>query len=185
MHNTDGRSQANGLRSDQILSSLHPEDLSRSLAAANPHTVLLPPLPHIPRVPQKQQNKKVIRRPSTASSAEDKHNLLPPLQPMGDLPSAAGSPLSESSSLGARVWSPAPRASQSPLSAPVPAPAHTHLNDAALQEMNRRAYEAVEGLRAEASRLAGTGTCSVPVAWIRPEPLIVCPVSRTFPNAPQ
>ncbi|KAI0833278.1 hypothetical protein BC628DRAFT_6959 [Trametes gibbosa] len=175
MHNTDNLPQANGLRSDQILSTLHPDDLSRSLAAANPHTVLLPPLPHLPRLPQKQQSRKVVRRPSTASSAEDKYNLLPPLQPMGDLASAAGSPLSDSSSLGAHVWSPGLHASQSqyPSSTSVSAPTPTFLSDAALQEMNRRAHDAVAGLRQEACRLTGPGTCPFLVRWASSRPLTV------------
>ncbi|EIW57381.1 uncharacterized protein TRAVEDRAFT_48422, partial [Trametes versicolor FP-101664 SS1] len=151
MHDTDGRLHANGLRSDLILPqipALHPDGLSRSLADANPHAVLLPsPLPHIPRHPPKPPPRKPSRRPSTASSAEDKYNILPPVQGMGDVSPSACSPLSDSSSYGGRAWSTSSRGHQSSVSAPI--------DDAALQEMNKRAHAAVAGLRAEASRLSG------------------------------
>ncbi|KAI0671526.1 hypothetical protein C8Q78DRAFT_942498, partial [Trametes maxima] len=147
MH-TDSRPHTNALRSDQILPALHPDDLSRTLAAANPHALLVPSLPHIPRhTNPKQTVRRSTRRPSTASSAEDKHNLLPPVPSMGDLsPSVYASEPSDSPGRGVKVWSPHPRDQQ---------PAPVLYTDGAIEEVNRRASAAVAGLRAEASRLQG------------------------------
>ncbi|OJT04860.1 Sensor histidine kinase AruS [Trametes pubescens] len=167
MHNTDGRLHANGLRSDLILPqipALHPDGLSRSLADANPHAVLLPsPLPSIPRHPPKPSPRKPARRPSTASSAEDKCIILPPVQAMGDASPSACSPLSDTSSYGGRAWSTSSRGHHSSVSAPV--------DEGALREMNKRATAAVAGLRAEASRLSGLGMCPVSFSPPRPGPL--------------
>ncbi|KAI0360051.1 hypothetical protein OH77DRAFT_1394230, partial [Trametes cingulata] len=154
----DDRPHTTPHRSHQILANLPPlrnhDDLSRSLAEANPHTTLLPALPHIPKSAHhhhhhhaKHQSRKASRRPSTASSAEEKHNLLPPVQQMGDLSPSAYSPLSDSSGVGGQAWSPVSKHHHVSVSNP--------LDEASLQEMNRRAHAAVAGLRAEASRLSG------------------------------
>ncbi|KAI0370374.1 hypothetical protein BV20DRAFT_944089, partial [Pilatotrama ljubarskyi] len=149
----DDRPHTSPHTSHQILGNLPPfrnhDDLSRSLAEANPHTTLLPSLPHIPKSRHpRHQSRKPTRRPSTASSAEEKHHLLPPVQQMGDLSPSTYSPFSDSSGAGGQAWSSSSN-HQHNHSAPTP------LNEASLQEMNRRANAAVAGLRAEASRLAG------------------------------
>ncbi|KAI0768141.1 hypothetical protein BD413DRAFT_567029 [Trametes elegans] len=149
MH-TDNRSHSNLLRSDQILPAIHPDDLSRSLAAANPHTIIVPAVPHIPRQ-LKQPPRRPTRRPSTASSAEDKYNLLPPVPSMGDLSSSTYSSFAElpHTGQGDKVdWSPQLRDRSN-------RPSSATFEDASIQEMNRRATAAVAGLRAEASRLSG------------------------------
>ncbi|KAI0649337.1 hypothetical protein C8Q79DRAFT_903069 [Trametes meyenii] len=149
MH-TDSRLHTNALRSDRILPALHADDISRTLAAANPHALLVPALPHIPRHPNpKPTPRRSSRRPSTASSAEDKHNLLPPVSSMGDLsPSAYIPEVSDTPGLGSKVRSLHTRDQD---------PASALYSDSAIEEVNRRANAAVAGLRAEASRLQGIG----------------------------
>ncbi|KAI0329100.1 hypothetical protein GY45DRAFT_1253663, partial [Cubamyces sp. BRFM 1775] len=143
----DNRPPATVLRSDQIPPALSQDDLHSSVAAANPHTILLPSLPHLPRHP-KHHPRRPSRRPSTASSAEDKHHLLPPAPSMGELSPSAYSVLSDSPGPGGRPWSPDVRDQLPP---PVSAPC----DEASIQEMNRKAHAAVAGLRAEVSRLSG------------------------------
>ncbi|KAI9000648.1 hypothetical protein BD414DRAFT_405714 [Trametes punicea] len=164
----DDRPSPNVLRSDQIPPALHPDDLNRSLAAANPHTIILPSLPHLPRHP-KHTPRRANTRPSTARSAQDKHNRLPPLpSSMGDLSPTAYSSLSDRDSS-------TPEAIPKSALPDVRLPSHPQLHhqlhsssapapcdDASIQEMNRKAHAVVADFRAEASRLSGLGTFMFP-----------------------
>ncbi|GJE94509.1 Signal transduction histidine kinase [Phanerochaete sordida] len=102
------------------------------LAATAPHITLSP----APRLPlPARSHKGPLRRPSTASSAEEKFTLLP----SSDL-GTPGSTASSDSYDGERMR----LGSESPLS------------EASIQEVNRRAHAAMAGLRAEASKLSGS-----------------------------
>lgn len=134
------------LRSEQIVPDLPPiqstDDFPYSLAVANPPTILLST---ISRLAPPSKPPRLKRRPSTASSAKDKHDLLPPAPLVGDSSSAVH--LSVADVVGGnKVVSSDPREHRSA--------AH---EDSTLEEMNRKAHAAVAGLRAEASRLAGVG----------------------------
>ncbi|KZT07710.1 uncharacterized protein LAESUDRAFT_724704 [Laetiporus sulphureus 93-53] len=124
------------------------DDLSRSLNL--PHNTAAYTLPTIPRLAlQAKTTHRPIRRPSTASSAEERPSLLP------SSPSPAVSFSSTCAPCGVHDAAYAPdsdadtRSSMPPLMPSVDGP-----EDASISEMNRRAHAAVEGLRAEASRLA-------------------------------
>ncbi|KAI0711960.1 hypothetical protein C8T65DRAFT_739414 [Cerioporus squamosus] len=137
----DNRASPSVLQSAQILSqlpSIQSDHLSYSLTASSPPPIIVPT---IPRLATPSKPPRITRRPSTASSAEDKHSLLPPAPPMGELSPSASSSMQDSPGIS-KTWSPRDgrRASY---------------EDHTLQEMNRRAHAAVAGLRAEASRLAG------------------------------
>ncbi|KAI1797285.1 hypothetical protein LXA43DRAFT_406012 [Ganoderma leucocontextum] len=142
----DNRPQPSSLRSEQIVAELPPiqstDDLPYSLAVTNSPTILIstisrlaPPL----KVPRSK------RRPSTASSAKDKHDLLPPAPSVGESSSSAH--LSASDVVGGiKAGSSDPKEHRS-----------ATYEGPTLEEMNRTAHAAVAGLRAEASRLAGIG----------------------------
>ena len=147
----DNRASPSVLRSAQILSqlpSIQSDQLSYSLTHPNPSAVVVPT---IPRLATPSKAPKFSRRPSTASSAEDKHTLLPPAPPSGDLaPSSASGAMHDSAGIS-KTWSPKTLDGR-----------RASYEDHTLQEMNRRAHAAVAGLRAEASRLAGVGAFSHP-----------------------
>ena len=106
------------------------------LAGTAPH-ITLSPAPRLP-LPQKPQRGQ-LRRPSTASSAEEKYTLLPSSSAGDTAPSLSSA--SSGSQEGERIR----MNSESPLS------------ETSIQEVNRKAHQAVAGLRAEASKLAGGG----------------------------
>lgn len=144
----DNRLSPNLLRSEQIVpelpSILSPDGLSYSLAVADHPTVLVP---SISRLASPVKLTRPKRRPSTASSAKDKHDLLPPASSMGDWSPSAH--LSASYPEGSsRTGLPDAQENKS-------APSHRDT----FAEMNRKVHAAVAGLRAEAFRLAGTGAC--------------------------
>lgn len=154
----DNRLPTGFLRSEQIVPELPPvpstDDLPYSLAVTTPPTILLST---ISRLAPPLKTPRFKRRPSTASSAKDKHDLLPPAPSPGD--SSTSVHLSVVDGIvGNKV---ALSDSNEPRSATY--------EDSTLDEMNRKAHAAVAGLRAEASRLAGVGaspfvllaTCSV------------------------
>ena len=134
------------LRSEQIVPDLPPiqptDDFPYSLAVANPPTILLST---ISRLVPPSKSPRLKRRPSTASSAKDKHDLLPLAPSVGDSSSPAHLSVVDVVG-GIRVASSDSREHRSA--------AH---EDPTLEEMNRKAHAAVAGLRAEASRLAGVG----------------------------
>ena len=141
----DSHSSPALLRSDQIvppIPSLSSDQLSYSLAAANSPTFFVPNISRLAPPPKLSRSN---RRPSTASSAEDKQNILPPAPPMGELTPSAFSTSTDSLVVG-KTGSPDPKEGRS-----------ASYRDGSIQEMNRRAHAAVAGLRAEASRLAGVG----------------------------
>ncbi|KAI0749488.1 hypothetical protein C8Q80DRAFT_627605 [Daedaleopsis nitida] len=140
----DNRPSPTLLRSAQIspqLPSIQSEQLSYSLAAANTPTIFVPT---ISRLTPPSRPPRPNRRPSTASSAEAKQQILPPAPPMGELTPSSYSLLPESAGLS-KVSSSETKDSRS-----------GPFQDHPIQEMNRRAHAAVAGLRAEASRLSGT-----------------------------
>ncbi|PIL35743.1 hypothetical protein GSI_02473 [Ganoderma sinense ZZ0214-1] len=140
----DTRMPPSFLRSEQIVPDLPPiqstDDLPYSLALANPPTILLST---ISRLAPPSKTPRLKRRPSTASSAKDKHDLLPPAPSPGDSSSTVHLSVVDVTG-GNKVASSDPG---DPRSAPY--------EDSTLEEMNRKAHAAVAGLRAEASRLAG------------------------------
>ncbi len=155
----DNRPPPTFLRSEQIVPDLPPvqstatDDLPYTLAVSNPPTILLSTISRL-APPLKAPRSK--RRPSTASSAKDKHDLLPPAPSVGDSSSSI-----HLSALGVvegnKAVSSDPREHRS-----------AAYEDPTLEEMNRKAHAAVAGLRAEASRLAGVGASpSFPLAICR------------------
>ena len=135
------------LRSEQIVpelpSILPTEDLPDSLSLTNHPTVLFA---NISRLAPPGKPPRFKRRPSTASSAEDKLDLLPQAPAMGDWsPSAFSSVSSPDSAVTSKAKPPDAQEHRS------------SSQDQTLEEMNRKAHAAVAGLRAEASRLAGLG----------------------------
>lgn len=112
------------------------KDVSLSLTTSAPH-ITLSPAPRLP-LPQKTQRGQP-RRPSTASSAEERFAILPASSP-GESPT----PVSTTST-GSQEGERGRPGTESPMS------------ETSIQEMNRRAHAAVAGLRAEASKLAGAG----------------------------
>lgn len=133
------------LRSAQILPqlpSIPSEPLSYSLAASDPPSLLVA---SISRLAPLTKTPRANRRPSTASSAEDKPSILPPAPPMGDLtPSQYSSP--PDSVASSKSWSPDRKEGRA-------VSYHNHT----IREMNQKANAAVAGLRAQASRLASIG----------------------------
>lgn len=129
-----GRTRSNDVPPVASVPSL--KDVSFSLTTSAPH-ITLSPAPRLP-LPQKSQRTQP-RRPSTASSAEERFAILPASSP-GESPTpvsttSTGSQEGERMSLGVEF----------------------PMSDTSIQEMNRRAHAAVAGLRAEASKLAGAG----------------------------
>ena len=111
--------------------SLALNDISLPLATAVPSL----PLPRLSLNAKPGRPK--YRRPSTASSAEDKSVLLP------------------SSSIGDQI---SPGSSPKQLSMLTPESDRLYVNaKPSIEEINRRAHAAVAGLRAEVSRLSGAG----------------------------
>jgi hypothetical protein len=120
-------------------SSLSFNNVAFSLSAAGPHLTLSP----APRLPNPYSSMKgKPRRPSTASAAEDKWTMLPSSSSssidLTNTNTAASTP-----SLGSQDGESALMSDS--------------IERPSLQEVNKNAIEAVAGLRAEASRLAGGG----------------------------
>ena len=129
-----GTTQSSEVPPSITVPSLTINDLSFSLTAGAPHIAISQA--SLLALPAKSPRQK-LRRPSTASSAEEKSPQLPCSLSSRDL---------STTTMGVQEGGPAP----------------THVDisppdQMSLQEMNRRAHEAVAGLRAEASRLAGSG----------------------------
>ncbi|KAI0077875.1 hypothetical protein K474DRAFT_1706914 [Panus rudis PR-1116 ss-1] len=131
MDSSQSNNAAGSENSPFPLPSLAINDISLSVASNLPH-IAVPRLSVGHRAPRSK-----LRRPSTASSAEERSILLP----AGGDPISPGSTVSSEDSrmpyLDSRRES--PFITQKP----------------SIEEVNRRAHEAVAGLRAEASRLAG------------------------------
>ena len=129
-----GASHSSEVPASISVPSLTINDLSFSLTASAPHIAIsqgsLLPLPA-------KTPKRKLRRPSTASSAEEKGPRLPSSLSSKDI-------LSSHMSVQ-EVETMARDANTTPP------------DEMSIQEMNRRAHAAVAGLRAEASRLAGAG----------------------------
>lgn len=125
-------------RSATTVPALAINDISLSLAAAIPH-ITIPRLPLPNNKTAKSKGK--IRRPSTASSAEERSVRLPSSSSGSDHLSPMSTP---GVSYSDGLYQPEPS-----LSGPT--------ERVSLEEMNRRAHAAVVNLRAEASRLSGAG----------------------------
>ena len=135
-------------RSDQILPHSAPapsDDVHYAFAGPTPATILLPSISRL--APPTLRPPKVRRRPSTASSAEEKRDLLPPARSMGDLTPSACSPISDAADFYP-PWVPNGKSKDR---------RSVSHEDRSIQDMNRKAHAAVAGLRAEASRLTGLG----------------------------
>lgn len=138
--------EANHRESDQpaaSVSSLSLNDISLSISAPSASYSL----PSIPRIslPTKGTSRPP-RRPSTASSAQERVTLIP------------SSSLSSTSELTSTTVTPACASGESSAVTDASEPQKTYYtDDAPIREMNRRAHAAVEGLRAEASRLSNPG----------------------------
>ncbi|TFY51631.1 hypothetical protein EVJ58_g10462 [Rhodofomes roseus] len=132
--NTDILSAASG-------SNTALNNLSLSLNSSSTPYVVLRPIPNI-ALPVR---KRPPRRPSTASSAEERGMLLPSSGSLSttDLSITAVTPASDGEEASECAVDPEPRKCD-------------FTDDARILEMNRRAHAAVEGLREEASRLAYT-----------------------------
>ena len=140
-------------RSEQIypLSPSAPsDDIHYALSVPTSATILLPAISRL--APPPSRPAKIRRRPSTASPAQDKRDFLPPAPSMGDLTPSAYSSIADVCEVG-RSSSSAGRKDRRSASC----------EDRSIQDMSRQAQAAVAGLRAEASRLAGLGACSIPL----------------------
>ncbi len=160
----DSRASPSVLQSAQILSQLAPiqaDHLSYSLTASTRPDIIVPTIPRLATPPRPSRP---TRRPSTASSAQDKHTLLPPAPPMGEL-SHSPSPMQDSAG-SSKTRSPQLRDGR-----------RASYEDHTLRDMNRRAHAAVAGLRAEASRLASTGAS--PFRCLSTASLTVCVCTRS------
>ncbi|KAL4252318.1 hypothetical protein ABKN59_002599 [Abortiporus biennis] len=128
-------------------------DISLSLSTSPVPHLNIPTLPRLNH-PTKQSTRAKPRRPSTASSAEDKHPLLPSAP---DLFSSTQLPSSSSASSDTSVGMIMPQCK----SFAAPSDRQNQMENSlrsqrpsSLQEVNKRAHEAIAGLRAEASRLS-------------------------------
>lgn len=152
-------------RSDQPVTptpSFAINDISLSLAASIPH-ISLPRLP----LPSRTSSQGKPRRPSTASSAEERSARLPSSSSTSsDHHSSASTPAISS-------WAP------SSLHADRPPPTGVFMEKMSLEEMNRRAHAAVAGLRAEASRLSAAGEFFF--IWLMQSSAILQPWYPLFP----
>ncbi|CCM04965.1 uncharacterized protein FIBRA_07162 [Fibroporia radiculosa] len=135
--------------SSQIpVSNISLNDISLSISAAAAPYPVLPPIPRL-SLPARPTGHRPPRRPSTASSIEERSILLP----------CSVSP-SPSDPLSCTAVTPATHSVTSSIDGdPADPRKFDFVEDAPICEINRRAHAAVEGIRAEASRLSTTGEC--------------------------